>query len=116
MDKYRKLHPLCEITGSNKNVQVHHIIPVFADPSLAADMNNMISLSTSANIHLLFGHNGDFGSKYVTNIKKIAEDIRNVTSTSEVIVKQDITTLNKEHCIICTRIRLWIAEYLKRFD
>lgn len=116
MDKYRKLHPLCEITGSNKNVQVHHIIPVFADPTLAADMNNMISLSTSANIHLLFGHNGNFGAKYVKNIKKIAEDIRNITSTSEVVVKQDITTFNVEHCIICTRIRLWIATFLKRFD
>ena len=115
MDKYRKLHPLCEITGSNKSVQVHHIIPVFADSTLAADMDNMISLSTSANIHLIFGHNGNFGARYVKNIKTIAEEIRNTTSTAEVAFKQDISALNTKHCIICTYVRLWIATFLTRF-
>ncbi len=115
MDKYRKLHPLCEITGSNKNVQVHHIIPVFADPTLAADMENMISLSTSANIHLIFGHDGNFGARYVKNIKNIAEEIRNTTSTAEVVVKQDIQALNKKHTTFCTYVRLLFALFLERF-
>lgn len=115
MDKYRKLHPRCEITGSNKNVQVHHIIPVFADPTLANDTDNMISLSTSANIHLIFGHNGNFGARYVKNVKKIAEEIKNITSTEEVVVKQDIRALNKVHTMFCTYVRLYIATFLKLF-
>lgn len=85
MDQYRKLHPVCEITGSDKDVQVHHIVPVWADPSLAADPNNFISLSASAHIHCIFGHNGDFGERYVSNIKEIASKIREIRASIQVV-------------------------------
>lgn len=116
MDVYRKLHPFCEITGSNKNIQVHHIIPVFANPQLADSLDNMISLSTSANIHLIYGHNGDFGAKYVSNIKKLAEDIKSITSTANIVFKQDITTLNAKQQNFYNRICILFAKVFKRKD
>lgn len=85
MNNYRKLHPVCEITGSPNKVQVHHIIPVWADPNLAADPNNFISLSAQAHIHIIFGHNGNFGKYYVKNVKDIAERIRNIKSQSDIV-------------------------------
>lgn len=85
MSVYRKTHPLCEITGSDKKVQIHHIIPVWSNPDLAADPNNFIALSTSANIHSIFGHDRSFGHKCVSNIKTIAEKIRDIKKESIII-------------------------------
>ena len=85
MNIYRKSHPVCEITGSKKKVQVHHIRPVWLDPSLATDPNNFISLSAKAHIHLIFGHDGNFGQKCVSNIKEIAEKIRDIKKESVII-------------------------------
>lgn len=85
MSEYRKKHPVCEITGSKNKVQIHHIIPVWADPSLAADPNNFIALSASAHIHIIYGHNGNFARRYVPNIKVIAEKLRAVKQESIII-------------------------------
>jgi len=93
MEKYRKLHPTCEITGSKNKVQIHHIVPVWADPSLAADPNNFISLSASAHIHIIFGHNGNFGKHYVPNVKEIAEKIRAVKAESIVVDRPAIAKI-----------------------
>ncbi len=85
MNEYRKLHPVCEITGSDKSVQVHHIIPVWSAPDLAADPENFISLSTSANIHLILGHTRSFRLRYVKNIKDVARGIREEIEKSIII-------------------------------
>lgn len=85
MREYRKIHPACEITGSLNKVQIHHIVPVWADPSLAADPDNFIALSASAHIHIIFGHNGNFGKYYVKNVKDLAERIRNIKNQMQVV-------------------------------
>lgn len=85
MQEYRKRNPACEITGSLNKVQIHHIIPVWADPTLAADPNNFIALSASAHIHIIFGHNGNFGKYYVKNVKDLAQRIRYIKAQSEIV-------------------------------
>lgn len=89
MAEYRKTHPVCEITGSNKNVQIHHIIPVWKAPALADDPQNMIALSTSANIHLLFGHGGNFQSKYAPDIRDFAEKIQKLRDELYIVYRKD---------------------------
>lgn len=85
MNEYRKQHPVCEITGSDKKVQVHHIVPVWADPTLANDPNNFISLSICSNVHLLLGHAGNYSNKYVGNIKELAANIQEILSHKTVV-------------------------------
>jgi hypothetical protein len=112
MQEYRKRNPACEITGSLNNVQIHHIIPVWADPSLAADPDNFIALSASAHVHIIFGHNGNFGKYYVKNIKDIAKRIQYIKSQSEIIQRP-------EPIIIQGQRRWWdsiIAIFLKGFS
>lgn len=73
MNKYRKEHPNCELTGSNKKVQIHHIVPVWSNPDISDDPDNFIALSTCANIHHIFGHDRSFAKKYVDNIRELSE-------------------------------------------
>lgn len=78
MAKYFKEHPACELTGHSvkKDLAVHHIIPIWANPSLAADPRNFITLASKVNIHLLFGHDGNYATKYTPNIKEVSENVR----------------------------------------
>mgnify|MGYP000930945999 CR=1 FL=1 len=87
MEEYRKTHPVCEITGSKKNVQIHHIVPVWADPALAADPNNFIALSASSHIHIIYGHDNNFGKKYVANVKEIAKKMRDIKAEMDIITR-----------------------------
>ena len=107
MKEYKKKHPLCEFTNTRKDVQVHHIVPVWACPERAADKTNMISLSTSANIHLLFGHNGNFHNRYVANIKDIAESVRGTIGKSEVVRRVETQSIKGKN-----RIAGWIVDFL----
>lgn len=98
MREYRKMHPACEITGSLNKVQIHHIVPVWADPSLAADPNNFIALSASAHIHIIFGHNGNFGKYYVKNVKDLAERIQHIKNQREIVERpKTIKALGKQN-------------------
>lgn len=45
----------CQACGSDKNLEVHHIIPVHVDKDRELDPNNLITLCNN-NCHLLFGH------------------------------------------------------------
>lgn len=67
MESYRRYHPRCEACGKTP-VDVHHIIPVAADPDLADRQYNMMSLCKDC--HLVLGHNGNFG-RYVVNVREI---------------------------------------------
>jgi hypothetical protein len=95
MRKYKAQNPNCEISGTDKNVQVHHIIPVWQDPYLADDPNNFISLSSSAHLHLIFGHNGNFGGKYVKNVREIAKKIKKTIDENPPIVVSRQMSLKK---------------------
>lgn len=55
---HRKENPVCALTGSTKNLQVHHIIPVSIDPTLAADSSNLITLTRD--VHFVVAHGGNW--------------------------------------------------------
>jgi hypothetical protein len=96
MKEYRKSHPRCEITGSDKKVQIHHIVPVWSNPAKAACPDNFIALSSSAHIHIIYGHAGSFRNSYVPNVKQIAEKYRAIKQDMIIINREDITTSRLE--------------------
>lgn len=51
-------HPVCEVCGAKKNLNVHHIFPVHICPEGELDSNNLITLCESKpnNCHLFIGH------------------------------------------------------------
>lgn len=57
-DRFLHLHPFCAVCGTNKKLEVHHIIPVHIDISKELVESNLITLceSKSHNDHLIFGH------------------------------------------------------------
>lgn len=80
--KYRKASKefkkgkVCELTGTKKKLQTHHIYPVWLFPEKEMDKDNWVVLS-GAKIkgvipHQWFGHYGDY-RKYNPNIR---EDIK----------------------------------------
>ena len=83
--EYKKNIPYCEITGSDREVQTHHIVPIWADPSRAADPTNLINLSARVNIHHLFGHDGNFRTKYVSNIRELANEMFKLSLKRKVV-------------------------------
>lgn len=107
MKEHRKLYPTCAITGTDKKIQVHHIVPVWADPSLAADPDNFISLSSSAHIHIIYGHNSNFGKYYVKNIKDIAKKMRDVKMQSEIVERVTIKNIKPKKSFFDIFLRGW---------
>ena len=58
--QHLKSHPVCEISGSSKDLEVHHILPFYKFPELELEPSNLITLS--GDYHLIFGHLGNFKS------------------------------------------------------
>jgi len=113
MRKYRKSHPVCEITGSDKKVQVHHIIPVWANPELSDDPNNFISLSASANIHHIFGHDRNFARKYVSNVREISEKILAMREEADIIERKQLNIQSKTSF----KLKFFLGNFVKNlFD
>lgn len=69
-----KAHPLCEICGKDKGLNVHHIKPFHIRPELELDPTNLITLCESGgmNCHITFGHLGNFHSFN----ENVVEDVR----------------------------------------
>jgi len=54
-------HPVCEVCGRNKGLEVHHKKPFHLHPELELEDSNLITLCESGtNCHLNYGHAGDF--------------------------------------------------------
>ncbi len=53
-----KAHPKCEVCGTNKSLNVHHIKPFKLFPELELEPTNLFTLceTPSQNHHFLFGH------------------------------------------------------------
>lgn len=69
MEYHRKSHPVCAACG-NEPVDVHHIIPVAVDPSMADEAYNLISLCHAC--HIAYGHAGDKSCRrYVPNLQAV---------------------------------------------
>lgn len=107
MDKYRKEHPFCELTGSSKKIQIHHIVPVWANPDIADDPNNFIALSSSAHIHHIYGHDRNFGHKYVKNIREIAEKMLALQKEMVIVHRNEVQTQNKP-----SKIKEFFAKFI----
>ncbi len=105
MNEYRKEHPICELTGSKNGVQIHHIVPIWENPALAADKNNMIALSSKANIHLM-AHNGNFGKYYVSNIKEICKKCRAILEEA-IVVTRPLDDISESSESFSSRILKW---------
>lgn len=70
---HRKNNPVCEATGSKKRLEVHHIVPVSVNPTLADWPSNLITLEKKA--HLVVGHGGNY-KNYVKNVAEVCDTIR----------------------------------------
>ena len=75
--KYLKANPVCEICGTSKSLEVHHILPFHWFPSAELDPDNLMTLCDgwgkkgSRSCHLLFGHYGNW-KKYNRHMKSTA--------------------------------------------
>jgi 5-methylcytosine-specific restriction endonuclease McrA len=63
-DAYLKEHPLCEVCGGTKRLNVHHKKPFHLFPELELEPRNFLTLceSSSVNDHILYGHLRNFKS------------------------------------------------------
>lgn len=70
-----KQHPKCAVCGTDKDIQIHHVIAFHTDQSKELDEKNLISLCEGSNkdCHRLFGHLGSFLS-INENVRKDAEE------------------------------------------
>jgi hypothetical protein len=77
--KFKQAHPCCEICGSNKNLQVHHIKPFHLYPELELEESNLISLCMSLKeCHLKIAHGGSFKSynpNLLEDVKALQQDM-----------------------------------------
>lgn len=112
MKQYRLKNPVCEITGSSKKCQVHHIIPVWANPEIADDQNNMITLSTCANIHHIYGHDRNFRLKYNLNIKEISKKMIDLQKELDIVNRNmnKVQANQKQVSVETFSVIQWIKE------
>lgn len=73
----------CALCGGKKGLQAHHIKPFHLYPEDELNMDNLVALcegKSTINCHLIFGHFGDFRSKWnpdiLSDIKRWAEHIQ----------------------------------------
>lgn len=59
--EFLKAYPTCAACGSNKDLEVHHIVPVSIDPSKELQYSNLITLCSKP-CHFLFGHLNNYKS------------------------------------------------------
>jgi 5-methylcytosine-specific restriction enzyme A len=81
--QYLQTHNRCEVCGSMKDLQVHHIKPFHDHPELELDWSNLITLCTSKywgfNCHLVIGHgmNWKYENPYIwQNIEEIKDMVK----------------------------------------
>jgi len=81
MRHFKKSHPVCAWCGRSRRLDVHHIIPVSVDVSLAASEGNMLMLCRKPQCHLIVGHNGNYARRYIENLKELCTKNRVVRTT-----------------------------------
>lgn len=60
-DMHLKENPVCEACGSNKTLQVHHVLPFHLEPKLELEPENLVTLCMDEfDCHLSIGHGGSF--------------------------------------------------------
>ena len=83
--KFLAQHNACEVCGTSKHLQVHHIKPFHLYPELELEESNLIVVCMdSKECHLRIGHGGNF-KDFCPEIKKYAQEIKNKEKTFEQI-------------------------------
>jgi len=84
MDAYREKpgNDCCAYCGRDQGLHVHHIVPVSVAPELAADPTNFIMLCGKG-CHLVIGHEGHYGGRYVENVRELCQAQKVVRVVSE---------------------------------
>lgn len=76
----------CAVCGKKNKLELHHIRPFHLHPELELDPANLIPLcegNKSVNCHLIFGHFGNFRTKYNLKIRIVVTSwIKNMTAKS----------------------------------
>jgi len=75
---YIKEHKLCAACNYKKKLEVHHIIPVHIDITLACEQSNFITLCRDC--HFTFGHFHNFRKYWNPHIILLAENIQDLYS------------------------------------
>ena len=72
---YKKEHAICAVCGVEKDLEVHHVIPVHVDSTKACDPDNFITLCDWRNhgCHYIWGHHRNFRTKWNPYIRSFAE-------------------------------------------
>jgi hypothetical protein len=85
--KHVKVFNKCAVCGTDKNLEVHHIVPVHVDVSLAVDPENFITLCDWRNhgCHFVFGHFRNFRSDWNPDIVEFAEVASNMLEQTRLI-------------------------------
>jgi len=75
---YVQIHPECAICGCQKNLEVHHVIPVHIDLSLSTVFENFITLCDASNngCHRWIGHFGNFKNLWNLDVRQYAVSSR----------------------------------------
>ena len=77
--------PACVACGRDRNLHVHHVIPIGVNPSLELVPDNLLTLCHRD--HLTFGHFGDY-RKYNPLAREHAEQYRKWKDTYECEITQ----------------------------
>lgn len=86
---YVKSHKKCAICGYKKRLEVHHVVPVHVDVSLACDQENFITLCRTC--HFTFGHFHNFRKYWNPHIKKLASHVSNLYNVDWVYIKNKLS-------------------------
>jgi len=73
----------CAFCGRSARLEVHHIEPVSVAPDKADDEDNMIMLCRKPECHKMIGHDGDFRTRFVENVRDICESRRVVRTLAD---------------------------------
>ena len=87
--QHLKIEPVCQICGTAKSLQVHHIQPFHYFPNLELEQSNLITVCTSRywgfNCHFDVAHAGNFRyynpwlKEDIIHIKKLVEETSDKT-------------------------------------
>lgn len=71
---YATIRPECAICGNPSNIEIHHVIPVHIDISLACNFDNFVAACDTGNngCHRWLCHFGDFKNKWNLDIRQYA--------------------------------------------
>lgn len=83
---YLKSHAKCEVCGSSKALNVHHVIPVHIDASKELLPENLITLCRDC--HYRYGHAGLSWKFYNENIKTDAKALYEIITRIKLNAKK----------------------------